>query len=257
MRRGAARAARARGRAARRTRYDWLVDGRVGAASGPARRSGAARPSAGARRRALGELAHVLGQLARGDVGERDVPRARRAARRGRRSRPRAAARSGPVKSSVSGRCAADAGERAVDRADHVGERDLVGGPGEPVAAVGAAPALDDPGVAQLEQDVLQEAQRDRLAGGQPLALHRGVALGRGGELHRRPQGVVGLGRDAHAAEAYAAGAATGSTRTWTIWPSASSSSSASARESCAEQRPPSAGLQLGAHLEAQPRRGG
>ena len=71
-------------------------------------------------------------------------------------------------------------------------------GPGELVAAVGAAPGADDAGPAQLGEDVLEEVLRDVLALGEVLALHRhAVRLG-GGELDRRPHRVVRLGRDPH-----------------------------------------------------------
>jgi hypothetical protein len=45
----------------------------------------------------------------------------------------------------------------AVDGADDVGQGDLVGGAGQPEAAVGAALAADEPGPPQLGEDGLQE----------------------------------------------------------------------------------------------------
>ena len=54
-------------------------------------------------------------------------------------------------------------GQRTLDRPQHVGHGDLVGGPGELVAAVGAPPGADDPGPAQLGEDVLEEILRDPL----------------------------------------------------------------------------------------------
>ena len=57
----------------------------------------------------------------------------------------------------VLGRLAADAGQRALDGADDVGERDLLGRLGEPVAALGAALAAHEPRVAQVGEDVLEE----------------------------------------------------------------------------------------------------
>ena len=96
--------------------------------------------------------------------------------------------------------------------------------------------------MAQLEQDVLQEAQRDRLAGGQPLALHRPRRPPR----RRAPPPPAGRSpswpRRACRLEPTGRSRVTGSTRTWTIWPSASSSRSASARESCADSGGPSPG---------------
>ena len=72
-----------------------------------------------------------------------------------------------------------------------VGDRHLVGRAGQPVAALGAAAGADDPVVLELEQDVLEELQRDVLGLGEPLALDR--ALVGGGQLGRGPHGVVGL----------------------------------------------------------------
>ena len=63
----------------------------------------------------------------------------------------------------------------------------------EPVAAPGAALGPHQAGVLELEQDVLEELQRDLLRLGELLALDR-LAVGGGGELERRPHGVVGLG---------------------------------------------------------------
>jgi hypothetical protein len=89
-------------------------------------------------------------------------------------------------------------GDRALDRADDVGDRHLVGGTGEPVAALGAAAGTDDAGVLELEQDVLEELQRNVLGLGEPLALDRPFAGG--SQLGRRSHGVVGLRGDAHGA---------------------------------------------------------
>ena len=69
-----------------------------------------------------------------------------------------------------------------------------LGGPREPVAAARAALGPDQAGVLELEQDVLQELQRDVLRFGQLLALD-GLAVGRSGELERGAHRVVGLCR--------------------------------------------------------------
>ena len=79
----------------------------------------------------------------------------------------------GPRVVKLLGRVLVDVRERALDRADHVGDRDLGRVAGEPVAAAGAAPRLDQARVLELEQDVLEELQRDALRLGQPLALDR------------------------------------------------------------------------------------
>ena len=71
-------------------------------------------------------------------------------------------------------------------------------GRGQPVAALGAAAGADEAGVLELEQDVLEELQRDVLRLGEPLALD-GALLAGGGQLGRRPHGVVGLGGNPHA----------------------------------------------------------
>jgi hypothetical protein len=54
---------------------------------------------------------------------------------------------------------------------------------------------VDEPVDAQFAEDVLEEARRDRLRGGEHLAL-RGLLLGAAtrGELHHRAHRVVGLG---------------------------------------------------------------
>jgi hypothetical protein len=95
------------------------------------------------------------------------------------------------------GKGAADVGQRPVHHPDDVGDGDLVGRAGQPVAALGAPLALHDAGVAQLGEDVLQELQRDALRLGDPVALDRPVA-GRG-QLDRRPHRVVRLRRHVHA----------------------------------------------------------
>ena len=80
---------------------------------------------------------------------------------------------------------------------DHLGETDLLGGLGQPIAAVGATLARDDLGASQLEQDVLEELERDVLGLRDALALRR--PLPRGGKLERSAQRVVDLRRDPHA----------------------------------------------------------
>jgi len=50
--------------------------------------------------------------------------------------------------------------------------------------------------VLELQEDVLEELQRDVLGLGELLALDR-IIVG-SGELSRRPHRIVSLGRDAH-----------------------------------------------------------
>ena len=96
------------------------------------------------------------------------------------------------------GRRRLDVGDRALDGADDRRRRHLVGRLGQPVAALGAAAGADDAVVLELEQDVLEELQRDVLGLGQALALDR--ALLGGGQLGGRPHRVVGLRGNAHGA---------------------------------------------------------
>ena len=103
----------------------------------------------------------------------------------------------------VLGRLAAHRRQRPLDGADDVGQGDLLGRLGEPVAAVRAALAAHEPGVAQVGEDVLEELRGDRLGGGQRVALDRPAAGG--GELGGGAQRVVGPGGDAHGRADYAA----------------------------------------------------
>src|SRR4051794_39882895 len=142
------------------------------------------------------ERRDVLGQRARRDVGERDLLGDRAQARAD--GDPHLLQRLGrPRVGDVLRPLAADRRERPLDRADDVGDRDLRGGPVEPVAALGAALAAHEAGVAQVAQDVLEELQRDPLRLRDGVALRRPVAVGRG-ELDRGADRVVDLGGDAH-----------------------------------------------------------
>ena len=84
------------------------------------------------------------------------------------------------------GRGRLDVGDRALDGADDLGDRHLVGRPGQPVAALGAAAGADDAVVLELEQDVLEELQRDVLGLGEALALDRALV---GRRPARQPPG--------------------------------------------------------------------
>ena len=88
-------------------------------------------------------------------------------------------------------------GERALHGPDHVGEGDLLRLAGEPVASPGAAPGAHQARVLELEQDVLQELQRDVLGFGELLALDR-LLVGRGRQLERGAHRVVGFCGDPH-----------------------------------------------------------
>ena len=74
------------------------------------------------------------------------------------------------------------------------------GRPRQPVAALGAALAAHEPGLAEVAEDVLEELERHFLRLRDPLALDVDAVPG-GRELDARPQRVVGLGGDAHASE--------------------------------------------------------
>ena len=93
---------------------------------------------------------------------------------------------------------AAHRGERAVDGADHVGDGDLRRRPVELVPALRATHALDEPGVAQVGQDVLEEPLRDALGGRDRLGAHRRARVLGGGELGGGAHRVVSLGGDLH-----------------------------------------------------------
>ena len=98
-----------------------------------------------------------------------------------------------PLVVEVLGSVLVDVRERSLDGANHVGDRDLRRLAGEPVPAARAAPSLDQSGVLELEQDVLEELERDLLRLGESLTLDR-LALGRSRELERRSHRVIGLG---------------------------------------------------------------
>src|SRR3954471_2777773 len=55
---------------------------------------------------------------------------------------------------------ALDRRDAALERLDHLGHRDLLGRAGEKVAAARAAPALDEPGLAQPRDEVLEIGER-------------------------------------------------------------------------------------------------
>ena len=93
----------------------------------------------------------------------------------------------------------AHAGQRAVDAAQHVGDADLGGRPGQLVAALTAAAAVDQSIGTQIGQDVDQKLRRDALRLGQVVGLDQRALVGRG-QLDHRPDRVLRLGRHPHAA---------------------------------------------------------
>jgi hypothetical protein len=137
----------------------------------------------------------VLWQLLAGDVGQRRL--LEHAAQRGAHGHPDLAQLLGRAAVLEQVRAGAgDVRERAVNGADDIGQRDVGGPARQQVTAVDATPALDDACVAQVAEDVLEEAQGDALRGGDRLALYGVLAVGCG-ELDRRAKRVVGLGGDA------------------------------------------------------------
>src|SRR6476646_7002943 len=92
---------------------------------------------------------------------------------------------------------ARDGGDRAVDHTDHLGQRDLVRGDRQAIAALRPALRRDDPGVLQLAEDVLDELQRQLLGAGDELALDRALSLV-GRQHEHRAHRVVGLGGQLH-----------------------------------------------------------
>ena len=122
-----------------------------------------------------------FGQLARGDVGDGHVLE-HLAQVRAQRD-PDLLQRLGrAVVGDLLRALAADADERALDRADDLRELDLLGGLGEPVATLGAALAAHDARAAQLREDVLEERHRDLLGLRDFVDLARRV-LAAAGEL--------------------------------------------------------------------------
>src|SRR3954451_17260829 len=118
----------------------------------------------------LGELEHVGGDLAVAEVRDRDA--LEDAAQRGTDGDPDLAELLGVARVlSLLGSLVLDVRERSLDRPDHARERDLLGRLREPVAPARAATCPNEAGVLELEQDVLEELERDVLSLGELLAL--------------------------------------------------------------------------------------
>ena len=81
-----------------------------------------------------------------------------------------------PRKLELLGRLAPDARQGAVELADDLGQGELAGRPGEPVAAaLCPRAASDEPRVAQLGENGVEEAKRDLLGAGDLLARPPGA----------------------------------------------------------------------------------
>src|SRR4029079_3826116 len=93
----------------------------------------------------------------------------------------------------------AHAGEGAVDGADDVGEGDRRGGAGEAVPAVHAAPAGDEPGAPQVDEEVLEVFRRDGLSLRDRVGADRPIRPG-DGELEQPANRVIRPRGDPHAA---------------------------------------------------------
>ncbi len=93
---------------------------------------------------------------------------------------------------------AVDADQRAVDGADDVGDTHVTRAGGQPPAAGLAALADHDAGPTHVREDRLQEAVRDLLQPAELLGAHRPTVVTIG-DLDEGPEGIVGLGGDAHA----------------------------------------------------------
>src|SRR5258706_16295016 len=113
-----------------------------------------------------GPLLHYGGELAAGEVGERDVLE----------DRAQAGAERDPYVGQMRGRAlvgqrfrpvSLHRGQWAFHGPEHVGDRDLPRRTGELVAAFGSAAGAYDPRPAELGEDVLEKILRDRLASGQ------------------------------------------------------------------------------------------
>src|SRR4051794_4293445 len=92
---------------------------------------------------------------------------------------------------------ALDRGDAALERLDDLGHRDLVGRAGQKVAAARAAPALDEPGLAQPRDEVLEIGERQAV-GLRHLGQRDWAGAAPGRELHEDPHAVLRLGREHH-----------------------------------------------------------
>src|SRR3954453_161762 len=92
---------------------------------------------------------------------------------------------------------ALDRRDRALERLDDLGHRDVVGRARQEVAAAGTAPALDEAGLAQSRDQVLQVGERQRVRLRDLGERNGGLAVARG-ELDEDADAVLGLGGEHH-----------------------------------------------------------
>jgi hypothetical protein len=92
---------------------------------------------------------------------------------------------------------ALDRGDLALQRRHHLGHRDLVGGPSQTVAAVRAAPALDQVGAAQPGHQVLEVGERQPLGVGDRRQRDRLLTVA-AGQVRHDAHAVFGFGGEHH-----------------------------------------------------------
>src|ERR1017187_3829369 len=143
----------------------------------------------------VGEFDDALRKLTRHDVRERDL--FQDGAFVGSQCDPDALQRfSRPDVADVLRALATDPDQLAVDGPDDVGERDVLGRPGQPETALRAPLAAYQACPAQLGKDRFEELARDLLCPGQLLG--RNVAPPGSGELDGGTERIVGTGGQPH-----------------------------------------------------------
>ena len=88
-------------------------------------------------------------------------------------------------------------GDRALQRLNHLEHLDLVGGAPEAVTAVRSALALDQPGLAQLGDQVLEVGEGEALGLGDRAQRNGGAVL-LAAQLDHQPHSVFGSGGKQH-----------------------------------------------------------
>src|SRR4051795_12289463 len=92
---------------------------------------------------------------------------------------------------------ALDRGDGALERLDDLGHRDLVGGPGEQVAAARAAPALHQLRLAQTRDEVLEVGERQPVGLGD-LGERHGTVVAAARQFDEDADAVLGFGGEHH-----------------------------------------------------------